>query len=93
MVLTKSILLLSIWFNSNVYVHSWYDIDCCSGKDCRPIACDELIELDDGRFAITYNNYTYKIEKSNIRPSKDNKCHICIPGYGVPRCAYVQQGY
>lgn len=68
--------------------HSWYDSDCCSNTDCRPVACDELIEQNDGK--IKYGAWT--IEKPNVRPSKDSKCHICIPQTQIPRCAYIQQG-
>jgi len=70
-------------------VHDWYDSDCCSKSDCRPIeSCSEIEELTEGR--VKWNGYIFR--KDNVRPSKDSKCHFCITGWKVPMCAYIQQG-
>ena len=70
--------------------HDWYPVDCCSGKDCRPVACEELHEDREG--GILYKNFRFV--KSMVKPSQDMKCHVCIGGTmekPIPRCAFVHQ--
>lgn len=45
-------------------------------------------ELPDGR--VKWNGHYF--HKESVRPSKDSKCHVCVTGWGVPMCAYIQQG-
>ena len=68
--------------------HGWYPPDCCSGRDCLPIPCDQLVEQDNGNWL--YNQLVFL--KQNVKPSLDKFCHICMPN-GVPGCAFVQMGY
>lgn len=77
------------------YAHSWYPYECCSGKDCKPVACDEIEELKDGTFR--YDGVTFA--KSSERPSQDSKCHVCIQDYSLGgkamrsgRCIFMLQG-
>jgi hypothetical protein len=72
--------------------HSWYDGECCADNDCKPIACDQIIEKSDG-------SYFDGMKFRSVRPSKDRNCHACIQDYHergalvrYPRCLYVQQG-
>lgn len=70
-----------------IQVHHWYDPWCCNDKDCRPVPCEELIEQKDGSYK--YQNYT--IDKSKVKPTQDNQCHVCIFNE-TGRCAYIQYG-
>jgi len=73
--------------------HSWYPIECCSGQDCHPIACDQLEEIDDGRIRDIGTGTIYR--RDQIRPSQDGQCHVCTAGgfkRGAPICVFVQQG-
>jgi hypothetical protein len=76
--------------------HEWYDPECCGGGDCKPVACEELQEGEaHGRAIIRWGEH--KFEGSQIRPSKDAKCHVCVHDFkGLTgeraMCVYVQQG-
>lgn len=69
--------------------HDWYPSDCCSGRDCKPIACDELESREDGSIVVRDSRTTFSREK--IRPSRDTQCHTCI-AYGKPLCVFILQG-
>lgn len=81
------------------HAHDWYSAQCCSSQDCHPIdSCSEMTEASDG--GVTWKIYHFS--KEQVKPSQDDKCHVCLhnygPAYGViqenlrPICAYVQQG-
>lgn len=70
--------------------HSWYDLSCCGGSDCHPIAsCSDL--KDDGKGGYTYGRYHF--DPSDVKASHDNQCHVCITNEkepnGVPHCVYI----
>lgn len=69
--------------------HEWYDPECCSGEDCRPVHADELIETEKG-----WKHLPSGIEfrKDQVRPSKDRHFHICVSKHGTPYCIYILQG-
>jgi len=69
--------------------HSWYDWDCCHDQDCRPIAMEEVEEIDHGQWRHIASNTV--IEKVNVRPSRDGQFHLCTP-HGVPKCLYIVSG-
>ena len=80
--------LLSIFLlTSSVKAHDWYDRECCSNEDCRPVEnCDEIEILPNNKA-----KWQDKIFEK-IKPSKDNKCHVCITHWGKPMCTYVHMG-
>jgi hypothetical protein len=97
--LTLALLLLSLsvvqahdW-SSRVLIHDWYPESCCGGHDCRPVPCDEIIELPNNTVQWQQYNFMY----NQVHPSKDSKCHVCIhknTGYSeFPVCVFTQQSY
>lgn len=74
--------------------HSWYPSSCCSGQDCKPIPCDQLVENSHGWVYLPTGN---EFNPSQVHPSQDKDCHVCI-GWAVgstaklSRCAFIQQG-
>lgn len=79
------------------YSHSWYPSHCCNGDvqngDCHPIPCDQLTELQGGR----YKWKQYEFRKERVYSSQDNQCHVCVgnglPNGGVldtPYCVFIQ---
>lgn len=75
------------------FVHSWYPMECCRDTDCKPVVCEELVELPDG--SIKYSNYVFA--KTKIKPSQDKNCHVCIfkfptSNVGTPLCVFVLMG-
>lgn len=74
--------------------HEWYSPQCCSGRDCHPVNCEDLHENADG--SLTYGPSGITFRKDQIHPSQDARCHICTSqpetDTGTPYCAYVVQG-
>jgi hypothetical protein len=68
--------------------HSWYPYECCSNRDCHPVACEALIDGPDG--SLRYGRTVFL--KQQIRPSQDGDCHVCINQYGNGLCAFILQG-
>lgn len=72
--------------------HDWYDRSCCSGQDCHPIPCEEIIEKSKSLF---YKGWEFFGQ--SIKPSQDGLCHVCISNEfskeftPVPHCIYIQQ--
>lgn len=56
-----------------VFAHSWYDADCCSQKDCEPMAADYL-PVEDGAYILP-NGERVSVDKT--RPSLDGRYHWC----------------
>jgi len=80
-----------LWWFSVVpgHAHEWYPEACCGGTHCRPAPCEELVEDDKGW--IHWGQYHFN--PMQIKPSEDNKCHVCtLPTPPVPLCVFVQQG-
>jgi hypothetical protein len=73
--------------------HSWYEYDCCSDEDCKPVAAEELLETEKGwKHLPTGVEFTGPM----IRPSRDRRFHVCIGvktwNLGRPYCVYILQG-
>ena len=85
MTLIALITTLSLIFQ----VHGWYPLECCGGRDCHPVPCEDLVELDNGDY--TYHNIHFR--KDQVKPSLDNQCHVCISQgeYQTPYCVFIQQ--
>ena len=58
-----------------VKIHSWYPQECCSGNDCKPVPCGDILPIEGGYM---WNGLTFlnKIVKS----SPDGLCHVCHLG-------------
>ena len=85
--------LLSASASAHQAPSGWsYDMSCCSNEDCHPVEVDQVEDLGGGRWR--YDGLTF--EGSQVRPSKDNRFHVCIikrsDGSRVPMCIYVLQG-
>lgn len=99
MIFRLALLLALLGPGAAVSAHSWYPVECCSGTDCQPVACDALREEDHG--GVSYSpktaNYppekqaTYVFDRQKVKPSQDARCHACVR-FGVPLCVFVQQG-
>ena len=98
-----AILLLTA---TSAAAHSWYDSFCCSESDCRPVPADQVLEISEGvwKYLPTGNTFYNEGKFRRIRPSKDDRFHVCIgrphaePGQGfklvpgISHCIYVVQG-
>lgn len=65
--------------------HSWYPSECCSDRDCHPVASGVVHQMRDGYEAegIFYPN-------ALVRPSKDERYHACfIPNTRRALCFFV----
>ena len=61
-----------------IFVHSWYPVECCGGKDCHAVPTGVVQELRDGvkvpGFPLMY--YT----DPRLRWSEDGEDHVCSRG-------------
>lgn len=73
--------------------HGWYDPQCCSDTDCRPVHADEVIETERG-----WKHLPSGVEftRDMVKPSRDRHFHVCIGNKphdrGRPYCIYILQG-
>jgi hypothetical protein len=93
------VLLLSLLSSSVAAAHDWYPSECCSGKDCHQVPCDQI-------HAEGMGSYWYQGEFSrgarihfpksyDKSPAPDGMCHVCINSATViPNgiCIYVGGG-
>ena len=76
---------------SRALAHSWYDYECCSDRDCFPVAVDDVVESADGSWKHLPTGTVFTKEK--VKPSKDGRFHVCIsPTTKTPFCIYILQG-
>jgi hypothetical protein len=71
-----------------------YPWSCCSNQDCRPVECDTLEEIGDGKVQDTENGQTYA--KDQVFSSGDHHCHVCTElgkTDGKPLCAFTVNGF
>ena len=65
--------LLVLILPATALAHSWYPYECCSDRDCYPVAIEQVTStqggwmLKDGTF----------IGHREARPSPDGRFHIC----------------
>lgn len=72
--------------------HDGYPVDCCGGRDCRPVLCEQLQEIADGRVRDLGTGTVF--EAHQVRPTFDGRCHVCtISGakFGPPLCVFTQR--
>jgi hypothetical protein len=56
---------------------SWYPLECCHNKDCRPIA--SVQPANNGLWMTTVDGFTVLIgPNQSRRPSQDMRWHVCI---------------
>jgi hypothetical protein len=92
------ILISTLSFVDLAEAHSWYDENCCSGKDCHPVACDEISEERDG-FHWHYGPHPgdeLVFAYAKLHPSIDGTCHVCHQNLldgnpSNPICIYLRQ--
>jgi|SRR5262249_48369662 hypothetical protein len=83
--------------------HSWYPPECCNGRDCYPVPCDEISNarergMDGYRWIGVRQLRKYLpndlfFSKQMHRYSADGACHVCV-SYGqtktaIPRCIFT----
>lgn len=93
------IAIVMVLFSTSAFAHSWYDIECCSDRDCAPAS--KIETLPNGVMRITvilpipYSNkrekapYTVdvdfeKLPKDKIKSSKDENIHLCLSIFETP---------
>ena len=75
--------------------HSWYPVECCSGRDCLRV--DRVEPTTDGGMRMFAGNIQVQVPKGfTQRPSRDNDTHVCVRENGdgsyVPRCVFIPAG-
>ena len=84
---TASLALTLLCVTSSAGAHEWYPNNCCGGRDCRVVACDQI--HSDG------NRWEYSgrfIEKFKTQVSPDGSCHICSNALSGILCIFLGGG-
>lgn len=89
--------MLELAVGAFMLVHSWYDHDCCSDQDCKPVPATDVVEIEGGwKYLPTGAIFRDTPEKKRIRPSQDRNFHVCIGrsewDKNFPYCIYILQG-
>jgi hypothetical protein len=58
---------------SSAFAHSWYPFECCSERDCFPVAVED-VRVTPAGYTLTDDTV---IAYSETRPSPDGKFHVC----------------
>lgn len=53
-----------------------YPKNCCNDGDCKPVPCDELVEMPSG--SIIWKKEGWTFQKGRVFASGDDECHVCI---------------
>jgi len=67
------VILLSLFGAHVAWSHEWYPKACCSDKDCRPVACEDIHSS-----GAEWEYSGRRIEKFKAQVSPDGSCHVCI---------------
>lgn len=80
-------------------VPDWYDPNCCSDKDCKPVEDDSDIEFGKDQFDNTWARYKptgHTFYKHQFKLSQDERYHVCInpaaAGNNGALCFYDRTG-
>jgi hypothetical protein len=66
--------------------HSWYDPECCSERDCEPMAYVPK-PLPGGAYLLDTGEV---VDRSRVKWSRDEHYHLCRnPGGGHIFCLYI----
>lgn len=86
--------MLALLLSAYILVHSWYDPECCSDTDCRPVVASDVAETGNSEW--TYLPTGNKFTGHQIKPSRDGRFHVCIGNkphdMGKSYCIYILQG-
>lgn len=63
-----------VWM-SRAQAHSWYDLECCSGTDCRRVPA-HAVRPAQGGWLMTKGEHW---PAGKVRPSADGEWHECRP--------------
>ena len=83
----KSIIFV---FTLALPVHEFYSESCCTGKDCYPVACEEVTAVPEGW---KWHDMTFR--KDMLQQAPDGQCHVCVIKEAFwdsaigPRCIYL----
>lgn len=67
--------------------HEFYDLSCCSERDCHSVPETAVTEAPDGYH---YKTFVIPYTDARIKESPDGHFHICENGVGNHiRCIYV----
>jgi hypothetical protein len=89
------VVALAVASATTASAHSWYPIECCSGRDCMKV--DRVERTPDGGMLLITGNIQVQVPKGfTQRPSRDNDTHVCVRENGdgsyAPRCVFIPAG-
>src|SRR5437667_11739368 len=66
-----------------ILIHMLYSHECCDDHHCRPVPCNEVIDLGDDGWR--WRDRTFP--RWTLRASPHGNCHVCVAN--MPVCIYL----
>ena len=68
--------------------HSWYEVTCCSERDCLPVDDGVVVERADG--VHVQGHGTLSRTDPRLRMSRDDRDHLCVSQHAATKllCVY-----
>jgi hypothetical protein len=76
-----ALLIILVLYNAVAKAHDWYEPQCCSGSDCKPVHDDDVAERPDGVHVRGWG--VLSRTDPRIRTSRDDASHICETPGGI----------
>lgn len=87
------ILVVAVGFARPVSAHSFYDLECCAGRDCMPVPEGEVTPTKEG-WLVKTTGEVIKYNSWPVKHSPDGRFHRCaglgdFGPKGRTQCLYV----
>jgi hypothetical protein len=73
MTIKMTIAAISLLASTPVLAHSWYDPECCDGRECR-VYVNDVERLRDGSYRLGNGQV---VPAAKVKVSQDEKYHLC----------------
>src|SRR5687768_2392721 len=70
------IVAILVWSISASWGHDWYDKQCCSGHDCKPVPDGDVVETSAGVQVKGWG--TIPETDRRLHWSQDERDHVCV---------------
>jgi len=75
---TAIVIAASLACLGSASAHDWYELGCCGGSHCGPVADGVVVERKDGVSVQGFGTLSYSDPR--LRWSRDDRDHVCSVG-------------
>lgn len=83
------LLCIAIAYSEEAHNHALYDKECCNERDCRSLPC---AEFKPNGIGWRHEPTGIVFLRSQLKPSRDGRCHGCWNASKNPLCVYFPLG-